>query len=76
MLQVAQSGFIIAKGQVLQTAQSQFHDHHPARKLGIKSVWIESRGTMGNRKEEIYDWRFATLGDMADGVERELGAHK
>ena len=28
---------------------------------------------MGNRQEEIYDWRFATLGDMADAVERELG---
>ena len=76
MLQVAQSEFGIAKDQVLQTAQSQFHDHHPARKLGIKSVWIERRGTMGNRQEEIYDWKFVTLADMADAVERELGTHK
>ena len=28
---------------------------------------------MGNRQEEIYDWKFETLGDMGDAVERELG---
>lgn len=75
MLEVAQSEFGVGKEQVLQTAQSQFHDHHPAKKLGIKSVWIERRGTMGNRQEEIYDWRFETLRDMADAVEQELGSH-
>ena len=75
-LQVAQSEFGVAKAQVLQTAQRQFHDHQsPARKLGIKSVWIERSGTMGNRQEQIYDWKFVTLGDMADAVERELGTH-
>ena len=40
--------------------------------LGIRSVWIERRGAMGNRPEEIYDWEVATLGEMADAVEREL----
>lgn len=39
----------------------------------MKSVWIESHGTMGNREEKVYDWRFFTLGDMADAVEKELG---
>ena len=75
MLKVAQSDFGVERGQILQTAQSQFHDHHPAKKMGIKSVWIERRGTMGNRQEEIYDWKFETLGDMADAVEQELGSH-
>ena len=75
MLKVAQSEFGVEKEQILQTAQSQYHDHHPAKKLGIKSVWIERRGTMGNRQEEIYDWKFETLGDMADAVEQELGSH-
>ena len=73
MLNVARVEFGVEREQILQTAQSQFHDHHPARKMGIRSVWIERGGTMGNRQEEIYDWRFETLGDMADAVERELG---
>ena len=75
MLEAARSEFGVEKEQVLQTAQSQFHDHHPAKDLGIKSVWIERRGTMGNRQEEIYDWKFVTLGDMADAVEQELETH-
>ena len=27
---------------------------------------------MGNREEEIYEWKFDTLGDMADAVEKTL----
>jgi 2-haloalkanoic acid dehalogenase type II len=73
MLKTAKSELGVEKNEVLQTAQSQFHDHHPAREVGIKSVWIERHGTMGNRQQEIYDWKFFTLGDMADAVERELG---
>lgn len=72
MLKTVQEEFGVTKDQVLQTAQSQFHDHHPAKKVGIKSVWIERGGTMGNLKEEIYDWKFKTLGDMADALEKEL----
>jgi hypothetical protein len=26
---------------------------------------------MGNREEPVWDWKFDTLGDMADAVERE-----
>ena len=73
MLKVARADFGVEREQILQTAQSQFHDHHPAKKLGIRPVWIERGGTMGNRQEEVYDWKFETLGDMADAVERELG---
>lgn len=72
MLDTVQKELSVGKGQVLQTAQSQFHDHHPAREAGIRSVWIERKGTMGNRDEEVYDWKFTTLGDMADAVEKEL----
>ncbi|KAJ9655744.1 hypothetical protein H2198_005450 [Neophaeococcomyces mojaviensis] len=73
MLKTVKSEFGIEKNEVLQTAQSQFHDHHPAREMGIKSVWIERRGTMGNRQKEVYDWKFVTLEEMADAVEQELG---
>jgi len=72
MVQKVKTTFDIQPSQVLQTAQSQFHDHHPAKKIGIKSVWIERPGaTMGNMAENIYDWRFDTLGDMADALETE-----
>lgn len=74
MLNVVESTFGIESEQVLQTAQSQFHDHHPASKIGIKSVWIERPGaTMGNLSDKIYDWRFDTLGDMANALEAEAG---
>ncbi|PWY66491.1 2-haloalkanoic acid dehalogenase [Aspergillus sclerotioniger CBS 115572] len=72
MLKTVKNTFGIEPAQVLQTAQSQFHDHHPARKVGLKSVWIERPGaTMGNLAETIYDWRFDTLGEMADALERQ-----
>lgn len=74
MLETVKSEFGVEKGDVLQTAQSQFHDHRPAKKMGVKSVWIERRGTMGDQEELIYNWKFVTLGEMADAVEEELGA--
>ncbi|KAF5677236.1 haloacid dehalogenase type II [Fusarium heterosporum] len=73
MLREVEAKFGIQKEKVLQTAQSQFHDHQPAKKSDIKSSWIERPGAvMGNRANPIYDWRFATLGDMADALEKEL----
>ncbi|KAL6238315.1 hypothetical protein BDW75DRAFT_201987 [Aspergillus navahoensis] len=72
MLSAVKEKFGIEKGQVLQTAQSQFHDHHPAQKVGIRSVWIARPGAvMGNLEDNIFDWKFDTLGEMADAVERE-----
>jgi FMN phosphatase YigB (HAD superfamily) len=70
MLKNVQAELGVDKSQVLQTAQSQFHDHQPASKVGIKSVWIVRPGAiMGNTKDTIYDWKFDTLGDMAHAVE-------
>ncbi|KAF2019545.1 HAD-like protein [Aaosphaeria arxii CBS 175.79] len=63
----------VERDQVLQTAQSQHHDHHPARKIGLKSCWIyRSSSIMGSRQDPVWDWRFDTLGEMADAVEEEL----
>ena len=73
MLEKVKSEFGVDKSQVLQTAQSQFHDHQPAKKMGMKSVWIVRPGAvMGNREGEVYDWKFDTLGEMADAVEKEV----
>lgn len=73
MLKHVKEEFGVEKHEVLQTAQSQFHDHHPAKDIGIKSSWIYRPGAvMGNRKDPVYNWKFDTLGDMADAVEKEL----
>ncbi|KAL2845905.1 putative hydrolase [Aspergillus pseudoustus] len=72
MLAAVEREFGVRKEEVLQTAQSQFHDHHPAREVGIRSVWIERPGAvMGNLEENVFDWKFETLGEMADAVEKE-----
>ena len=73
MLRKVKEEFGVEKEHVLQTAQSQFHDHHPAREMGIRSSWIyRPNSVMGNRKDPVYTWKFDTLSDMADAVEREL----
>lgn len=75
MLEFAKKEFGVEKDKVLQTAQSQFHDHQPASKADIKSVWVVRSGAiMGNLKDggEIFDWKFDTLGEMADAVDKEL----
>lgn len=70
MLDSVRREFSVGRERVLQTAQSQFHDHHPARAAGIRSCWIAREGAvMGNSEEEVFDWRFGTLGEMADAVE-------
>jgi 2-haloalkanoic acid dehalogenase type II len=74
MVREVRDKFGVDKHQIIQTAQSQFHDHHPARRMGIKSSWIVRPGAlMGNREDVIYDWKFDTLGDMADALETETG---
>ncbi|KAK7914056.1 Haloacid dehalogenase- type II [Apiospora marii] len=70
MLRRVDEEFGVKPEQVIQTAQSQFHDHHPAKKVGLKSSWIVRPGAiMGNRGEELFDWKFDTLGQMADALE-------
>jgi 2-haloalkanoic acid dehalogenase type II len=77
MLKRVKEEFGAEKHEVLQTAQSQFHDHHPAKEMGIRSSWIYRPGAvMGNRKDPVYDWKFDTLGEMADAVEKELAEQK
>lgn len=72
LLKHVKAKFGVEKEEILQTAQSQVHDHHPASKMGIKSVWVVRPGAlMGNRSEEVFDWKFDTLGDLADAVEKE-----
>lgn len=77
----SEGGSGISKGQNLMVAQSLFHDHRPSKKIGMSSVWINRKGAaMGmasgikdlhENGEVGYGWRFDTLGDFADAVEKE-----
>jgi 2-haloalkanoic acid dehalogenase type II len=73
MLKHVKEEFGLGKDQILQTAQSPFHDHHPAKEMDIKSCWIYRPGAvMGNRDDPVWTWKFDTLADMADAVDIEL----
>jgi FMN phosphatase YigB (HAD superfamily) len=37
----------VARGDILHVAQSLHHDHVPAKKLGLPSVWINRRAVRG-----------------------------
>ena len=64
--------FGIEKDQVLVVAASLFHDHAPANRLGLKSVYIDREGAViGSSGQADYNWKFTTLGAMAEAVESE-----
>ncbi|EEH37203.1 haloacid dehalogenase [Paracoccidioides lutzii Pb01] len=84
LLSHVKSEFGLEKDQVLHVAQSLFHDHVPAKKYGLQSAWIargEGGGSgMGGKVVEYlegenpkvaFGWRFNTLGELAEAVERE-----
>ncbi|KAI5285150.1 hypothetical protein KEM54_000784 [Ascosphaera aggregata] len=72
MLEFVEGEFGVKKEEVLQVAQSQFHDHQPAKREGLDSAWIDRVGAvMGqvSKGEEKWDWRMETLGEFAEEVE-------
>ncbi|KAL7620217.1 hypothetical protein AAE478_009210 [Parahypoxylon ruwenzoriense] len=73
------------KGELLHVARSLTADHVPAKELGLPSVWISrggekaGAGGMGGDYKKLkgkvaFGWRFDTLGDFADEVERQFSA--
>lgn len=72
-----QSALGYRQEDILHVAQSQYHDIGVARELGYKVCWIERRremkgfgGTPTPREVTTPDFHFATLGELADAVER------
>jgi len=67
----------IQKHEILHTAESLFHDHLPANKVGLASAWIHRRagkkGTGATHPPEHmpnYDFRFNSMAELAAlGVE-------
>lgn len=67
------------KGDILHVAQSLYHDHGPARSRGLASAWIDRRGdqTGGGATKPVgcdvrYDFRFTSLGALADAHRAEM----
>jgi len=65
--------------KVLSVAQSLPHDHEPASEIGMRSVWIDRQSAVtcnetpgGPGAKAKWTWRFETLGEMADAVEKEV----
>jgi len=63
----------IESGQILHTAESLYHDHVPAKKLGLASNWIYRRhakngfgATRPPTEEVMPDFRFNSLAEFAD----------
>ena len=71
----------IAKSDILHTAQSLFHDHAPAKALGLASAWIDRRhasggfgATMAPPAGASYDFRFTSMADFAAAHRTERAA--
>lgn len=64
------------RDSVLIVAQSLTHDIVPATKLDLKSVWIDRKGAAMGLDQSAgaakWGWKFETLGEMAEAVEKEV----
>jgi putative hydrolase of the HAD superfamily len=71
----------VARAALLHVAQSLFHDHVPAKRVGLPSVWINRRHDRpgwGATPEPSDAWSYAlefdSMGDFADAVDRAFAA--
>jgi 2-haloacid dehalogenase len=68
----------IGKDKLLHVAQSLFHDHVPAKAVGLTTVWINRRhdnpgwgATPAPPSDVTLDWTFASMAAFADAVDAE-----
>jgi 2-haloalkanoic acid dehalogenase type II len=71
---LADAGTIgVGRGELLHVAQSLFHDHEPAQRIGLPSVWIDRyatpAGTGASPASDVrVEWRYTSLAEFADAV--------
>lgn len=70
----------ISRDRLLHVAQSLFHDHVPAKAIGLPTVWINRRGGSGAGgatplppNAPTPDWTFSSMAAFADAVDAEGG---
>lgn len=71
----------IGEGKLLHVAQSLFHDHVPAKRAGLPSVWINRRhaepgwgATPDPGADVTPDWTFNSMADFADAVDEAFNS--
>jgi 2-haloacid dehalogenase len=71
----------IDRGQLVHVAQSLFHDHVPAKREGLPSVWIDRRhdrpgwgATPEPSGDYTYDLKFDSMADFADAADAAFHA--
>lgn len=71
----------VKKAEILHTAESMFHDHAPANKIGLRSAWIYRRhaeqgfgATMTPSQMPKYDFVFNSMADLVKAHQAELRA--
>lgn len=80
LLEHVKEEFGIEQADLVHVAQSLFHDHGPASKVQLQSVWVDRRGFMGgevpaNVQEKYgYQLRVESLDELAAIVEGAFGA--
>jgi putative hydrolase of the HAD superfamily len=69
----------VGEGKLLHVAQSLFHDHAPAKREGLSSVWINRRhdrpgwgATPEPSEEWSYNLECTSMADFADAVDRSF----
>lgn len=65
----------VERGELLHVAQSLYHDHEPAQRAGLPSVWIDRRhsqpgfgATPPPRSSITPRWRFPSMAAFADAA--------
>jgi 2-haloacid dehalogenase len=68
----------IGEGKLLHVAQSLFHDHVPAKRAGLPTVWINRRhdrpgwgATPAPPAEVTPDWQFPSMAAFAAAIDAE-----
>ena len=69
----------VAKRRILHTAQSRYHDHAPAQKIGLRTAWIDRRhgkkgagATVPTTLERDPDFYFTSMAALVEAHRKEI----
>ena len=79
LIERVKADFGCGPGDILHVAQSLFHDHVPAKRMGLATAWIDRRagregGATARPKEEVTpDFRFTSMAELVARHRAERG---
>ena len=69
----------VAKSRILHTAQSRYHDHAPAQKIGLRTAWIDRRhgkkgagATVPVTLERAPDFYFTSMAALVEAHRKDI----